>query len=251
VIFGTVFSSTTMRLSRSALTLCLVLGVTTASNVTQSTVCGELASVLPDQVYFSDAQTYNASITSYPFIQLRLHPNCIVRPRSSQDISVALGILKHNNGTRFAVKGGGHNANAGFNNVDNGVTIDMQSMKTVEVERGDKVVRVAAGALSQDAYDAAEKKNLTVLAGRIGVVGTGGFLTGGMYTPLDNCLLILLFLLIIYQAAFRFCPLSTAGHATLSLTSKLSSQAEKSSTRTQHLALISSQLSKAVKITLA
>jgi hypothetical protein len=53
-------------------------------------------------------------------------------------------------------------------------------MKTVDVERGDKVVRVAAGALSQDAYDAAEKRNLTVLAGRIGVVGTAGFLTGGM-----------------------------------------------------------------------
>jgi hypothetical protein len=200
-----------MRLSRSALTSCLVLGVTTASNITQSTVCGELASVLPDQVYFSDAQTYNASITSYPFIQLRLRPNCIVRPRSSQDISIALGILKHDNGTRFAVKGGGHNANAGFNNVDNGVTIDMQSMKIVEVERGDKVVRVAAGALSQDAYDAAEKRNLTVLAGRIGVVGTGGFLTGGMYTPLDDCLLIILFLLTIFRRRFVSVPSARLG----------------------------------------
>jgi FAD/FMN-containing dehydrogenase len=169
-----------MWLSRSALLSCLVLGFTTADNVTQPTVCGELASALPDQIYFPDAQTYNASITSYPFLQLRLHPSCIIRPRSSQDVSIALGILKQKNGTRFAVKGGGHNANAGFNNIDNGVTFDMQSMKTVDVERGDKVVRVAAGALSQDAYDAAEKRNLTVLAGRIGVVGTAGFLTGGM-----------------------------------------------------------------------
>jgi opacity protein-like surface antigen len=173
-------SFTIMWLPRSALLSCFILGFATAGNITQSTVCGELASVLPDQIYFPDAPTYNASITSYPFLQLRLHPSCIVRPKSSQDVSVALEILKQRNGTRFAVKGGGHNANAGFNNIDNGVTFDMQSMRNVEVERGDKVVRVAAGALSQDAYDAAEKRNLTVLAGRIGVVGTAGFLIGGM-----------------------------------------------------------------------
>jgi FAD/FMN-containing dehydrogenase len=176
-----------MWFSHAALLSCLVLSATAADNTTQSTICEELASVLSEQIFFSDARTYNASITSYPFIQLRLHPNCVVRPRSAQDISVALGILKQNNRTRFAVKGGGHNANAGFNNVDNGVTIDMQSMKTVEIERGNKVVRVAAGALSQDAYDAAEKRNLTVLAGRIGVVGTGGFLTGGMSNVQTYC----------------------------------------------------------------
>jgi FAD/FMN-containing dehydrogenase len=169
-----------MRFSKSILFSYLVFGISTAENNPQLTVCGELASLLPDRVFFPDAPTYNASISTYPFLQLRLHPNCIVRPRSAHDVSTALGILKENNNTRFAVKGGGHNANAGFNNVDNGVTIDMQSMKTVEVARGDKVVRVDAGALSQDAYDAAEKRNVTVLAGRIGVVGTAGFLTGGM-----------------------------------------------------------------------
>jgi FAD/FMN-containing dehydrogenase len=169
-----------MRSSNAILFSCLVFGISTAENIPQSTVCGELASLLPDRVFFPDAPTYNASISTYPFLQLRLHPNCIVRPKSAVDVSAALGALKENNNTRFAVKGGGHNANAGFNNIDNGVTIDMQSMKNVEVARGDKVVRVEAGALSQDAYDAAEKRNLTVLAGRIGVVGTAGFLTGGM-----------------------------------------------------------------------
>ncbi|CAN9235197.1 unnamed protein product [Alternaria alternata] len=74
---------------------------------------------------------------------------------------------------------GGHNANAGFNNIDDGVTIDMQSMNKVEVGRGDQVVAVEAGALWQNVYDKAEKRNLTVLGGRIGVVGTAGFLTGG------------------------------------------------------------------------
>jgi FAD/FMN-containing dehydrogenase len=160
---------------------CLVAQANAASNITQDTICAELATVLSDQVFFPDAPAYGASISSYPFFQLRLHPNCIVRPKTAEDVSVALGLLTESNYTRFAVKGGGHNANAGFNNVQNGVTIDMQSMKAVEIARGNEVVRVQAGALSQDAYDATEKANLTVLAGRIGVVGVGGFLTGGMF----------------------------------------------------------------------
>ncbi|EAT83995.2 hypothetical protein SNOG_08827 [Parastagonospora nodorum SN15] len=168
-----------MKFSRLALLFAFSLDLTRADNTTQNTICHELVLKLPDQVFFPDAPVYNASISSYPFIQLRLRPNCIVRPKSAENVSVALGVLEKSNNTRFAVKGGGHNANAGFNNIDNGVTIDMQSMKAVEVARGDQVVRVEAGALSQDAYNAAEKRNLTVLAGRIGVVGTAGFLTGG------------------------------------------------------------------------
>ncbi|CAN9202362.1 unnamed protein product [Alternaria sp. RS040] len=74
---------------------------------------------------------------------------------------------------------GGHNANTGFNNIDGGVTIDMQSMNKVEIAKRDQVVAVEAGALWQNVYDKAEKRNLTVLGGRIGVVGTAGFLTGG------------------------------------------------------------------------
>jgi FAD/FMN-containing dehydrogenase len=168
-----------MRISISSLLGYFAIGVTTVYSATASTTCAELASALPDNIFFPDAPTYNASIMSYPFLQLRLHPSCIVRPKSAQDVSIALGILKESNSTRFAIKGGGHNANAGSNNIDNGVTIDMQSLKAVEVAMGDQVVRVGAGALWQDAYDGAEKRNLTVLGGRIGVVGTGGFLTGG------------------------------------------------------------------------
>jgi FAD/FMN-containing dehydrogenase len=171
-----------MHFSRSTLLGFLALHSVAGSNTTEYTACGELASVLPDQVFFPSATTYDASIVSYPFIQLRLHPNCIVRPKSAFDVSTALRSLRRWSSTQFAIKGGGHNANAGFNNIDNGVTIDMQSMKGVEIARGDKIIRVEAGALSQDAYDAAEKRNLTVMVGRIGVVGAAGFLTGGELT---------------------------------------------------------------------
>lgn len=135
--------------------------------------------MLPNDVFYPEAPTYNASILSYPFLQLRLHPDCILRPRSARDVSTAVSILRDSNSTQFAVKGGGHNANVGFNNIQNGVTIDMQSLNGVEIARGNGVIRVGAGALWQNVYDVAEKRNLTVLGGRIGLVGTAGFLTGG------------------------------------------------------------------------
>jgi FAD/FMN-containing dehydrogenase len=153
--------------------------VTSLVNAYSTDACADLSSVLPNSTFYPSAPTYKASILSYPFLQLRLHPSCIVRPTSSHEVSTVVGILKKANNTKFAIKGGGHNANAGFNNIQDGVTIDMQSLKEVEVARGDTVVRVGAGALWQDVYDVAEKRNLTVLGGRIGVVGTAGFLTGG------------------------------------------------------------------------
>ncbi|KAH9882241.1 hypothetical protein J1614_001413 [Plenodomus biglobosus] len=150
-----------------------VLGKPTTST------CGELVSALPKDVFYPEAPTYNATITSYPFLQLRLHPSCIVQPKSSQDVSTVVSLLKDSNRTQFAIKGGGHNANVGFNNIQDGVTIDMQSLNAVEVSRGNEIIRVGAGAVWQNVYDVAEKRNLTVLGGRIGLVGVPGFLTGG------------------------------------------------------------------------
>lgn len=160
----------------------LVLGATYVFGETTGAACEQLSAVLPDNVFYPEAQTYNASISSYPFLQLRLHPSCIVRPKTAHDVSTAISILRDTNCTKFAIKGGGHNANVGFNNIQDGVTIDMQSLNAVEVARGDAVVRVGAGALWQNVYDESEKRNLTVLGGRIGVVGTAGFLTGGKFS---------------------------------------------------------------------
>ena len=157
----------------------LLFGAALAAGETSRSTCDELASVLPNNTFFAEAPTYNASVSSYPFLQLRLHPSCIVRPKTAHDVVTTLGVLTDTNCTKFAIKGGGHNANVGYNNIQDGVTIDMQSMNDVEVARGDKVVRVGAGSLWQNVYDVAEKRNLTVLGGRIGVVGTAGFLTGG------------------------------------------------------------------------
>jgi len=160
----------------SGLALLLFATVVHSKNITSST-CDALQS-LTDTVLFPQSQQYDAAVSSYPFIQLRLTPTCIFRPRNAQDVSAAVKLLKKSRKTKFAVKGGGHNANAGFNNIEDGVTIDMGNIKAVNITDG--VVKVGAGAVWQDVYDAIEPHNLTVLGGRVGVVGVAGFTTGGM-----------------------------------------------------------------------
>lgn len=167
-----------MRVSTHILPL-LAASAFAAQGPADTSICDDLASVLPNSTFFPDSTTYNASIVSYPFVQSRLHPYCIFRPRVAEDVATVLRLLQAKKGAKFAVKGGGHNANVGFNNIEHGVTIDMQSMKAVE--HFGNVARVGAGALWQDVYDVVTKRNHTVLGGRIGVVGVAGFLTGGMF----------------------------------------------------------------------
>ena len=178
--------------------------------------CKALSSVLPNNTFSPLASTYNASILSYPFLQLRLQPYCIFRPSSTEDVATAVNVLKYSNHTKFAIKGGGHNANAGYNNIQDGITIDMQSLKNVEVARGDQIIRVGAGALWQDVYDEAEKRNLTALGGRIGVVGTAGFLTGGTSKLLNFVLYGLVILIVTSKAVYPSLAQRKGGHATMS-----------------------------------
>jgi FAD/FMN-containing dehydrogenase len=166
-----------MHISTSSLFAYFVVAVAAAYDESRTSICEDIASVLPNSTFSPETTTYNASITSYPFVQSRLHPTCIVRPKAAGDVVTVVRLLRKKKGSKFAVKGGGHNANVGFNNVEDGVTIDMQSLNAVE--HNGNVARVDAGALWQNVYDVVEKRGHAVLGGRIGVVGVAGFLTGG------------------------------------------------------------------------
>lgn len=176
-----------MHISILQLVSCLILAtVTSAATISSATgnttsTCQELASVISDHVYFPETLNYNACILSYPFLQSRLHPTCVVRPRTTEEVVTIVNILRKRSLTKFAVKGGGHNANVEFNNIIDGVTIDLQSINQTHVDLKTQVAQVGGGSIWQGVYDAVEPHNLTVLGGRIGVVGVGGFTTGGMY----------------------------------------------------------------------
>lgn len=78
----------------------------------------------------------------------------------------------------------GHNPNEGFSSVDGeGVVFDLSGLKDMEMLEGGDEVRVGAGCTWGDVYGFVEGRGRSVVGGRDGAVGVGGFLLGGEYTP--------------------------------------------------------------------
>jgi hypothetical protein len=215
--------------------------------------CVTLSRILPEQVSFPQSQGYEESISSYAYIGTRLRPACIVSPKTTRDVVATIRTLGTFESVPFAIRSGGHNTNigysdygsrwmshadhdAGFANVQNGVTMDLSQMNSVTFENPAKTVSVGPGARWQSVYDTLDPYGLSVQGGRNGRVGVGGFLTGGLFSPIyilwsptDKANL---------QEASGFSRLRGDGHATLWPTSRSSSRADWSSTRTQHPMLI-------------
>ncbi|TLS24718.1 hypothetical protein PpBr36_08166 [Pyricularia pennisetigena] len=108
-----------------------------------------------------------------------LKPACILKPKNAQEVSVIMQTLQANNET-FAVKSGGHNPNNYFASVQGGPlisTTDLNPEVTYNAE--DNTVTVGPGNRWDDVMKALDGKNITVVGGRVGNVGVGGYLLGG------------------------------------------------------------------------
>ncbi|KAI3400773.1 hypothetical protein diail_1982 [Diaporthe ilicicola] len=156
--------------------LALLLSGASAEYAATASTCRALADKLPGLVFSPDSNIYNASIASYPWRQTQLHPDCVVQPTTAVHVATALIILRED-GTKFALRGGGHNINVGFSNIEDGVTISLERMNKVEVN-GD-VALVGAGTTGQQLYEQLEMHDMSALGPRLGGVGVAGFTTGG------------------------------------------------------------------------
>jgi len=141
-----------------------------------------LASILGDLVFYPGAETYQASLASYfsPFESV-LQPACIVYPKSAQDVSKAIKTLTSESyqGTKFAVRSGGHMVWPGSANIADGVTIDLRGLNSIKVSDDKSSVSVGPGARWVDVYGELDAMGLAVLGGRSSTVGVGGLITGG------------------------------------------------------------------------
>lgn len=132
-------------------------------------------------IYPGDA-AFDKSVESYWAVNVQLEPTCIVQPHSVEDVSSVVSTLTSAGGTspcKFAVRSGGHMTWAGANNIDTGVTIDLQLMNSTIYNEEAKVASILPGARWESVYKALEEYNVVVPGGRTGPVGVGGFLLGG------------------------------------------------------------------------
>lgn len=118
----------------------------------------------------SDASYKNFTSSYWAAQQNEITPGCVFKPRSAQDVSVAVLTARYTNCT-FACKSGGHSAVPGGSNIQNGITISFEKMSKVTVASDKKSVTFEPGQTWGDVYAKLEKKDLTIIGGRVRLEG--------------------------------------------------------------------------------
>lgn len=168
------------------------IGPADTDSVTAS-CCSQLSQTLEGKVNTQlDPLAYRKELTTYWATQNReVSPSCFVLPSTTEDVSTILKILNAANeaspkSCQFAVRSGGHTPIGRWNNIEDGVTIDLSRLNQVKISGDRQTVAIGPGNRWGDVYTKLDANNLATTGGRVASVGVGGLLTGGgisFFTP--------------------------------------------------------------------
>jgi FAD/FMN-containing dehydrogenase len=122
-----------------------------------------------DPGYDDTTQLWNGLIKKAPAL--------VVRPTGTADVVAAVNFAR-DNGIPISVKGGGHNV-AGIALVDEGLTIDLSSLRGVTVDPVARTATVLAGCQLGEVDREAQLYGLATPLGFISEVGVAGLTLGG------------------------------------------------------------------------
>ena len=123
-----------------------------------------------DPAYDDARKLYNGMIDK--------RPSLIARCVDAADVITAVDFGRDND-LRIAIRGGGHNG-PGLASVDDGLVVDLSTMRGVRVDPLARTVRVAAGCTQGDVDHATHPFGLAMPAGIISTTGIAGLtLSGG------------------------------------------------------------------------
>ncbi|KAK2590715.1 hypothetical protein QQS21_011609 [Conoideocrella luteorostrata] len=134
---------------------------------------------LAARFFFPGSPEYAKSVGSYFSQQEQsVHPDCIVQPDTTADVSKVLKTLDFvnwiagkNSTCQMAVRSGGRAAAAGTANINNGVTLDLRKLNSIKVNEDNGIVSVGAGATWGQVYDSLDARNKSVVGGRVDGAG--------------------------------------------------------------------------------
>jgi FAD/FMN-containing dehydrogenase len=122
-----------------------------------------------DADYEQARAVYNAMIDRRPAL--------IARCADAHDVARAVGFGR-DHGMQIAVRGGAHNG-AGLGTCDEGVVVDLSSLKDIEVDLAARLARVGGGCTWGEVDRATGEHGLATPSGIISTTGVGGLTLGG------------------------------------------------------------------------
>jgi len=126
--------------------------------------------VTPDDASYDDARrVHNAMIDKRPAL--------IVRPANAGDVMTTVRFAAERR-LPLAVRGGAHSV-PGFGTCDDGVVLDLSSMRGVRIDPAHRTARVEGGATWGDFNAAGYPFGLATTGGIISTTGVGGLTLGG------------------------------------------------------------------------
>ncbi|MGE5190528.1 MAG: FAD-binding oxidoreductase [Gemmatimonadota bacterium] len=105
------------------------------------------------------------------------HPGIIARCADVADVVASVRFARET-GMLAAIRGGGHNA-GGLGVCDDGIVIDLSSLKGIRVDPRDRTVRVEGGCTWGDVDHATHAFGMATPGGVISTTGVGGLTLGG------------------------------------------------------------------------
>jgi FAD/FMN-containing dehydrogenase len=109
-----------------------------------------------------------------------------VLPDQPFKVAVALKVVTFT-GSKFAVRAGGHNPNAGFASIDgSGVLIDLVKLNTLELSADQKSIKVGPGNRWGAVQNYLSPYKISAVGGRNKGVGVAGVLLGGGYPNINS-----------------------------------------------------------------
>lgn len=155
-----------------------------ATNATKSAgqqACDQLSKQLGSKVATVPLNPSYIVSTTYYYSsqQAQNKPSCVVAPTAYSDVQTAMKTIRQFNST-LAIKAGGHQTNNYWSSVAGGVLIDFKNMKSKSYQAGAKTGYFQPGNRWDDLYQYFAQFGVVPVGGRIGGVGSGLAIGGGL-----------------------------------------------------------------------
>ncbi|KAF9481751.1 FAD-binding domain-containing protein [Pholiota conissans] len=142
--------------------------------------CSLLQKSLGSEIVQTSGTEYQASASgAWSLFNAEDLPPCIVFPRSTQHVQVAMAAIFRDK-IRYAVQAGGHSAMTGWNSVQDGILIFFSHMQNVTYDPTSDTITLQPGIHWGDALSQLSPLGVAPLGGRLGDIGTGLLLGGGL-----------------------------------------------------------------------